>query len=90
MTTTEAIEPCYKCGGEAGAWEAEGPHAVWHPCYRCGDSGVLPAGSRATDLAATCPECLGAGGANVDSEDGPYFRQCRPCKGRGLREGATL
>jgi len=85
---TESTEVCYKCQGERGAVSIEGPHTLWHPCFRCGNTGVLPVGSLADDTAKTCPECLGAGGADVDSEDGPYFRQCRACKGSGLRPEA--
>jgi hypothetical protein len=78
-------EECYKCAGEGGVEQAEGPHQVFSPCFRCAATGLLPAGSRAADEAAACAECGGAGGANVSSEDGPYFRQCRQCAGTGKR-----
>jgi DnaJ-class molecular chaperone len=84
MDIKQPMEECYRCGGEAGFHEVEGPHDVWMPCYRCGNTGLLPVGSRAADDAKTCKACEGEGVLWVDHpEDGRVSYNCRNCGNTG-------
>jgi len=80
-------EPCFKCQGSGGQYEAEGPYTVFMPCYRCGTTGQLALGTLAEEVARQCPDCAGAGGQDEqnweDPQPGGAWRNCRTCRGTG-------